>query len=272
MARPQSIHKMEDAELSTINMMIYGHPGEGKTPFWGTGGEGLLLMDSDNGYESAMATGSKAHRAPATTYDEVTDVYEWLKNDVCKGRGPELMPEFEFQWVVWDSLTLFQDRTLIDDLMETAINDRSRVGSEHDRWVPSMREYRVDHNRISTLVRQFVSLPINFGISCHVLVDSDQEGHTIWMPSVQGKGMASKVSGYMNVVGMMGHTPEKKTPRILFQQGETKFYARDRFMALGNHMDNPTVPKIVSAIDAKRNGQGNPAAATPIRRRRRRAS
>ena len=265
MARPRSIHAIADAELSTINLLIYGHPGEGKTPLWGTGGERLLLMDSDNGYESAIAAGSKAHRAPATTYNEMEELYDYMKN----GGGCD-----DFDWVVWDSLTLFQDRSMMDDLME----DAHASNENQDRWVPSKRQYFIDHNRIGSLVRQFVALPINFGISCHVMVDTDpSDGQTIWMPAVQGKNMASKVSGYMNVVALLGtiqpdlkKDPKAKPVKRLLTAREGKFYARDRFGALGHHVDNPTIPGITERINEYR---GNTASATtPIRRRRRRAS
>lgn len=263
MAKPQSIHSIADAETSTINMLIYGHPGTGKTPLWGTGGERLLIMDSDDGYESAIASGSKAQRAPATSYDEVEDLYEWLKHEGHK----------ELDWVVWDSLTLFQDRTLIDDLT----SDAHAQNPNQSEWVPSKREYFVDHNRIGNLVRRFVALPINFGISCHVMIDVDaSDGSTLWQPAVQGKGMSSKVSGYMNVIGLLGNAiigkkPDTRTVKRLLTQQEGKLYARDRFGALGHHMDDPTIPKLTAMINAKRQGSPPTTLDAPRRRRRRTA-
>jgi hypothetical protein len=262
MTRPRSVHDIQDAENSTINMLIYGHPGVGKTPFWGTGGPRLLIMDSDNGYESAIASGSKAKRAPATSYDEVDELYEWVKHEGFK----------ELDWIVWDSLTLFQDRTLIDDLVE----DAHAQNPNQSRWIPSKREYFIDHNRIGDLVRRFVSLPVNFGISCHVMIDTDPDGQTLWMPAVQGNSgkvsMASKVSGYMNIIGLLGNATagreghERKVKRILFQQ-EGKLFARDRFGVLGHHIDNPTVLMITQLIEERR---GTVPPATPPRRSRRR--
>lgn len=266
--RPKSIMRMDssDLNLESINMLVYAHPGEGKTPFWGTGGERLLLMDSDHGYESAASSGSKASKIPVTDYDELEEVYQWLLGTNCK----------EFDWVVWDSLTLFQERALIDDIMVDAVAESDR----QEEFVPSKREYLINMNRVGRYVRQFVDLPINFGISCHVLMDArDPDGKPMWLPLIQGKGMPGRISGYMNVVGFLGKAKVKKgadevqIPRMLTMQNG-RYYARDRFRALGPHVDNPTLPKIEAAINKKRQevSSGSAAPTPPRRRVARRAS
>lgn len=270
MARPSSIHSVQSAEVGSINLCIYAHPGEGKTPFWGTGGKRLLLIDCDNGYESAAASGSLCERAPCTTYDELQDIYDFAKSDSDK--GPERR---EFDWYAWDSLTLFQDRALFDDIME----DAHAENPNQDRDVPSKREYRKDHSRILRFMRQFVGLPVNFGVSCHVAVQADSDGATLWMPAVQGWSggttMSSVVAGYCNVVGLLGTAtvnkdkPNERQVKRLITQRTGKFYARDRFAALGKYVDEPSVPKIEELINKKRNQTQVP---TITRRRRRQAS
>jgi hypothetical protein len=274
-SRPVSIHDIQDSELSTINMMLYGHPGEGKTPFWGTGGPRLLLMDCDNGYESAMAHGSQCKRAPVQTYDELEEMYQFLKDDSSKPPDKR-----EFDWVAWDSLTLFQDRALFDDIME----DAAMENPNQDRDVPSKREYRKDHSRILRYMRQFVSLPINFGVSCHVAVQTDvQDGTSLWMPAVQGWSsgttMSSVVSGYCNIVALMGTVPIVKegkptgrSVKRLLTEKQGKLYARDRFNALGPYVDNPTVPKIEELISKARSTVTAEEVPSIPRRRRRRVS
>jgi hypothetical protein len=247
MARPQSIVKMDDQDsvnMSSINMLVYSHPGEGKTPFWGTGGQRLLLMDSDHGYESAAALGSQASRASVTDYEELDEIYTWLLSTNCK----------EFDWVVWDSLTLFQERVLIDDIMVDAVAENPN----QDEFVPSQRQYLINMNKVGRYVRNFVELPINFGISCHVDAHArDPEGNSVYMPLIQGKNMPSRISGYMNVIGFLGKAQveeggNKKTVQRMLLKKKGKMYARDRFMALGSHMDYPSIPKIEAAITAKR--------------------
>jgi hypothetical protein len=191
--------------------------------------------------------GFTPHTVQVTDYDELQEVYEWLKEDKPQG----------FKWVVWDSLTLFQDRTLIDDIMVEAVDKNPR----QEMYVPSKREYFINMNRIGQYVRQFIKLPYNIGISC--LADMvpmpgvDTEGMTL-MPMVQGKGMNSKVAGYCNVVGYMHKRPVPKegggtklVQSIQFQP-DNRTHAKDRFGCLGKFIDQPSLAKINSAVAAWR--------------------
>lgn len=256
MSRPVSVYNLQsDHWRSSINMIVYGYPGEGKTVFWGSG-ENVLIMDSDHGIDSARALGSKADAASVTDYRELDELYEWIKND----------PSHGYKWIVWDSLTLFQDRTLIDEIMVNAAMENPN----QDEDVPAVRHYLKNMNRIGKYVRAFTALPINFGISCHVTTETDQDGNNVLMPLVQGKGMPSKVAGYMNVIGFLGkaQTDDGKAVQRMLTQKVGRFYAKDRFNRLGKHVDKPTLPKIEQMIgDAL--GQQEESAPAPRSRRRR---
>jgi hypothetical protein len=243
MARPQAIVNLQDdsQSLKTANVLFYGYPGCGKTPLIGTGAN-TLIMDCDGGGSlSARATGSKADKWDVSSYGDLTECYEYLRD-----------AKHTYRWVWWDSLTLFQERTMIDELV---LDAHMRNPQKQDRWVPSQREYFVDHNRIMEFVRRFVELPINFGITAHVgtedQVDDEGEERTMYMPQVQGKGMSSKVTGYMNVVGLVrrravkvkGKTEPVTRQEVLFQTSGD-WFARDRFGKLPSIMANPTIPKI----------------------------
>lgn len=249
MSTPSSISSVSAATDSHLNMIVYAHPGTGKTVFWGTGGERMLIMDSDGGIDSARAFGSTARFAPVTDYDSLLEVYEWVKH--------EAIPKKELDFVVWDSLTLFQDRALIDDVLKDAAAKNPR----QDPHVASQREYLVNMNRIGEMVRLFVDLPINFGFSAHVLPVPDPEGEIVYMPMITGKGMAAKISGYMNVVGYLA---AKDGKRRLLTQPKEHYYAKDRFNKLKTngkgYIDDPTLPMIARLIQ----GTGT----KPTRRRR----
>jgi len=256
----------DDPSLASVNACIYSHPGEGKTALWGTGSEDVLFMVSDpEGIISARALGSRPHSVQVTDYEELQECYEWLKND----------RPTDFRWTVWDSLSLFQDRSLHDDIMVDAHDDNPK----QDEFVPSRREYLQSMNRIGRYVRLFVDLPYNFGVSCHVMLTDDPKGEgTMFAPAVQGKGMSSKFSGYMNVVGYLGKakTEDNKTIQRLLLQRHGRYYAKNRFAgSTGMYMDRPTLPKLDAAIADWRvkmkamDSEGSPTPSVQRRPRRR---
>jgi hypothetical protein len=263
MPRPTDAHVLGDdsPDLSKINLGLYAHPGRGKTVLGGGGrangtklnvphSRGIIIADGDGTRGLAAASqGSKATIIPMEDYDAVRSVYEWMVEDLLpKNKLPK--------WFVWDSVTLFQDRSLIDDITWEA----HQQNPNQSEFVPSQREYLIDHNRIKTWIRRFVKLPCNCLFTFHVAVDEDPEGNLIYMPAVQGRSagvsMSSIVTGYLNVVGYMDVVDNKR--KILFQPSN-EFYAKDQFHALGKVMTDPTLPKIeekiATALAARRSSQ-----------------
>ena len=268
MTRPISIVSLEDVDpsLNKISMGIYGHPGIGKTRLLGTGGPETLIMDSDShGTVSAKRARSKAHKAKVTDYTELAEMYDFLAHD-----------KHDFTWVWWDSITLFQDRGLIDDILVDAHLANPRQSED----VASQREYLVSQNRIGQYVRQFVDLPnINFGWTAHVMVGEDTEGDggIIYKPAISGKRgtFSSYICGYMNIVAYMGLTPEGHRRLITQRTGE--YYAKDRFHALRTndkaYVQDVTLPQITQLVGKAMGwNQEGATALSPQRRRQRRTA
>jgi hypothetical protein len=246
-SRPSSYVAPGDLDLinARIKMGIYSHPGEGKTVLWGSGGTDVLFINSDpEGTISATAQGHRYHSVDAFDWDDMDQVYDWLKGD---------KPD-DFRWIVWDSLTLFQDEALIDDVMV----DAAAENPKQEEFVPSKREYLINMNKLGRMVRQLAKLDYNLGISFHVMTTTESGGDgTIFMPQVQGKNMPSKIAGYMNVIGYMDKRrikegdKERMVQSILFRR-EGRYYAKDRWNALGQRVDRPTLPKIEGLIEEQR--------------------
>lgn len=264
MARPKAMYRAdEDSPLvpKGANVGIMAFPGVGKTVLWGTGGERTIIMNSDSAASivSARRSGSKAHIIPVLDYDDLATAIEWVKN--------EGIPKGEVDWLVWDSLTLFQDRVLIDDVLVDAHMENPRQSED----VASQREYLINMNRIGKYVRMLMELPCNVGISFHVMTGTDPDGNNVWMPMLQGKKgeFASYICGYLNVVAYMGVTKSGGRRLITDRGYAPDYFVKDQFHALRTdgkgYLDNPTLPKIDSLIKAV---QG-PASAAPVRRRRR---
>lgn len=248
----------EDLTRKSINLAVYSHPGEGKTVLFGKGDRSVLFLTSDpEGTISARAQGNRFHSIDVTDYDELDEAYRWLK----ESKEPK---QLGIRWVVWDSVTLFQDRVLIDDIMQDAVAENPK----QEEFVPSRREYLINMNHLGQYLRQFVTMDYNFGASFHVMTTNESGGDgTLFMPQVQGKNMPSKVAGYFQIVGYLGKVKEgdRLVQRLLVTR-EGRYFAKDRWDALGHHLDHPTLPKIEQLVEARRAeliGQKQKAEAKP---------
>jgi hypothetical protein len=262
--RPAFITSLGDRRRVSINHLIFAHPGIGKTPYWATAGRGLLLMDSDNGTESAMVAGGECDTCRIFDYAELDEVYEFARHENKPNDGG-------YKWFAWDSLTLFMDRSLIDDITAAA---HSANPNKQSPWIPSQREYMTQQSRISTMVRRFCGLPTHFGLSCLVDTEEDPDGKLMYVPMIPGQGGAfgAKIRGYMNVVSYMS-APARGQWRMLTKTTDG-YFSRDRFGALYTpvdgkrrwYLDNPTVPMVERKIKEKLVGKGQAASRQGSRR------
>jgi hypothetical protein len=224
-------------EGSTINIIIYGEPGVGKSVLAGTSNNGLLLLNDGDEGSSAARQGSTCDSWVVHDYNDLTDAYEYLRHE-----------DHGYDWVWLDNASLFQEQGM-DQIMEDLIAEKPH----RNRFVPDMQQYLVNQNRMSLLLRNLKSLPVNFGMTAHVMEWSDEEGETRTQPAFQGGqgAFSQKICGYMNIVGYL-HVKKigDKEERILLTQKTAKRVAKDRFNALGGRVVNPTIPKITALISS----------------------
>jgi hypothetical protein len=262
MSRPTSLYRLDDPEhaLRKINWALYSWPGVGKSVFLGTGGETMLIGDCDSGgSDSAAGQGSSATAMPIRDYDELESLYQWALHDTCDG---------DFDFIFLDSLTLFQDRTLIDELLRDA---HEQNPEKQDPDIPSKREYMKSQVKIARYVRQFCELPdINFGCTFHVMSHETPDGSVLWVPLLQGlQGeFSTKIQGYMNLLTYMyGKEKDGKLVRYLRSESNAEFTAKDRFNALPPVMKDPTVPQVRKLIeDAKAKRAAAQRATRPVKK------
>jgi hypothetical protein len=223
-------------DQSWINWLLYGDPGVGKTVLLGTSPK-CLILEADDGSESAAIQGSKAEKWKMNDWADMLEAYEYLRHE-----------DHGYEWVWLDSCTLFQESGL-DMIMEDLV-----AGKPHRSiYLPDRGEYQENMRRLGMWVRNMKPLPFNFGITAHAMRVADDESETEMMwPLIQGKNMPQKLCGYM---GLVTYMTVRKTAagkeRILITDKTAKYYAKDRFDALGGRMLNPTVPKIQELV-AKR--------------------
>ncbi len=232
-----------------IFMAVYGDPGIGKTRFVGTSPGRVLIirppqehMDSFLPSDHARAARGEIEEAVVKDWDDMDKLLDYLRID-----GEE------YDWVWIDNLSILQD-VLLDDIWDTVVHEkpaRARYGLDKG-------EYGINMDRISRWLRHIVGPDkFNFGFSAHGETapspDLDEEGDPIakLMPWVQGKGMATKCSGYMNIVALMNKATVKggKDKRAIRTDSSPNFYAKDQFDAFGGRVLDPSMPKVLELIE-----------------------
>lgn len=185
------------------------------------------------------------------------EVYEHLRHE---GK--------QWDWVWFDSISGYQDIGL-DDIWDTIITEKPH----RRRYGMDKGDYWINMQRVGRKTRELVTLSnsgaFNFGVTAWIAdleMSEDEEKPRKLMPFVQGKNMASKTCGYMNIVGF-GESTERGTRVLRFMETE-RYYAKtvfdDRsgpgsFAANKYRLLNPTMPRIIDMIQ-KSGGRPQPAA------------
>lgn len=230
-----------------MSFLIFGEPGAGKTVFAGTSPNALILRPPMDGTESLKKFGLKAEEKEITTWEEMWEVPELVRSG-----------KHSYEWVWLDSITLFQEVGL-DDIMDTLVRPESEGGGgklHRNVFQPGVENYGENMNRVSKWVRVMRSLPINFGITAHVMRVEDLDGEARYMPSVQGKNMAEKISGYMGLVASLRVMDvEGDEERVLVMRNDGKWYGKDRYnLTEEGFVVDPKVPELVAAFRAQGGG------------------
>ena len=236
-----------------ICLGIYSRPGEGKTAFWGSSATQrvLILRPPTDHVDSIM-----------TVWGPRPNVHErimrdWRAMDDAANYLADMKDNPPYDWVVLDSISLWQDIGL-DDIWAGVL--ASPKGPHRKVHGLDKGEYGTNMERIGQWVRRMIAIPgFNFGVTAHVteVVDAETD-ELVMMPYVQGKDMAAKISGYMNIVGHLTTAQLKGKPvRVLRTKRHARYFAKDQFGVVGD-LPNPTLDKIVELTQGKTPGKSTP--------------
>lgn len=245
--RPPQIRKLGDADK--INILVYSNPGVGKTRFLGTGPEKTLILRPPVDHVVSIKNRNLSEWV-IKDWHEMYEALEYLRDN--RGDG--------WEWVWLDSISLWQDIGLDDIWAGVVAKKESRAEYGLDKG-----EYGVNMFRLAQWVRHIVgSAYFHFGITAHPFrvidpfTEDQDDASEIMMPYVQGKQMAEKVCGYMNMVAYLHIVKDKKTGksrRVMRFSAGAKWYAKDQFDAVPNgRLVDPTLPKLIALINASREG------------------
>lgn len=238
MPRPSAIIPVTAEITQGHNWLIFGEPGVGKTPLAASGPKTLIVRPPTDNVISAAVLGTTAEQWVVNDHQELTEVYEYLRQE-----------NHGFEFVSFDTITLFQEVSL-QGIME----DLHALRPHREVWLPDKGEFGQNMNRISAFVRGVKSLPVNFIVVAHVMKAENLQGELQYMPAIQGRGMPEKICGYMSLVAYLEAKQNDKgdTVRVLTTEKKELIYAKDGYGgAFGGRMINPTVPKMMEAVKKK---------------------
>ena len=245
---PTDIVDLEDYTES-INMLVYGDPGVGKTVLAGTAK--TLILATEKGTVSAARQGSKAKVWNATRdWTRVVDCYEWLYDNCDK-------PGFPFDWVAIDTATEMQNLAL-RYIVDTRVNEGK--AKNLNPYKTELQEYGEMHEMFRDYISKFNDLPINTLWTAQAMQVEDEEANEFRLPSIQGKGyqLAMWTAAQMHCYGYM-HMREVMNPktnklvtvRSIQWQATPEVRAKDRFDCLGTYTNHPKGQQALSALTKK---------------------
>lgn len=266
MRKPPSIIKLDEFDES-INMLVYGDSGVGKTVFAGSA-DRVLFLGTEKGTIAAKRQGSTAEVWPINGWEDVREAYEFLAHG-----GSEL-----YDWVIMDSVEEMQNLALRWILNAAVAENTSR-----DLDIPAIQDYQKWQNMYKRFLRMFCDLPVNVLFTATTLRSENEEGEQIVLPNLQGKGygIASWTCAQMHVVGYLsvqrrGKGDDKELWRRLQTQTVPPYFGKDRYNCLGTYndkgacikpyLDNVTLAEVTKMISHSGTGAA-PAPTTTTARR-----
>lgn len=241
-----------------IIWLLFGMPGVGKTPFIGEN-ENTLIIRPPTDHTDSIQHPANVEEIVIRDWAGQLESYQYVQQE-----GWE-----KHDWVWLDSLSGFQDFGLRDVLEDAVIRNPSKRGIEKGgvmiaEFGADQGEYGINFNRITNMIQDFCGLAsegkINFGITCHPAEwYNPVSEQTVLAPWIQGKGMISKICGYMNVITYMQEVQrEGKSPQLQLLSNADGFYGKDQYHAFPQlksgkrGLINPTMPKVMELFEARR--------------------
>lgn len=255
--KPSKVRKLKSTP-SFIRMMLIAKSGFGKTVFGGTAPDALFITTDPEGSVSAKRFAhSEAEEMPCSNWEDVEDVYLWLRNGGIEDEG--------LKWIIVDDTTNVQGLA-----MKKSIDARMAKRPDGDPWVPEQADYQRAQNGILDFVKRMNDLPVNILYLSHRKGMEDGDGQDYYTAAIQGQQgqVAEQILGYMNIVAM-GEVIEKDgvEHRRFFFTHHGPYRGKDRFVALGKARDDLTISKMMEIVMKDPEAKRRPVKKTTAKRR-----
>ena len=251
--------------VGTLNLLVYGHTGTGKTHFIGTAAKDpyfgkILLLCPDPG-ALTLAFDEDANKnieiAPIKSLADIDAWYEYLKVENPKSQ--------EFQTLAIDGFTDVAELAL-----QEALADIHEKDSNRDPDQPGIDHWNRVAINVRRCIRNFRDLPLTFIATALAKDTYDKEGAMYTTPSITGK-LAAELGAYVDIIGYLYAETDKETKlpvRKLRTTRTDKIQAKDRTRRLPAVIENPSLPDILNRIRTGPEQAGVAAADLVIKQKR----
>lgn len=236
----------------SLNLMVYGDSGVGKTPLAGQAPR-AVFVSTEKGTISAKRFGSKAKLIKANTWEKLEAALNYLQNN----------PD-EFDWVILDSVTKMQV-LLMRHLLQVNVAENRKSA---DLDLPQLQDHQKWQNMFKRFIDEFIDLDINTLYIATAMHKEDAEGDELVLPHITGKDyeISQYVCAQMDAIYYLSTTKEsrkKKRPTwVLTTQATQPYFAKDRFDAHERFVVDPSMVDIIKAIeDSAVDADENPSVA-----------
>jgi hypothetical protein len=236
--RPEiTIEDLADFNES-INLLVHGDSGVGKTPFVGSAPEGVFIS-TEKGSISAKRFGSKAKLMRATSWEKLEAAVEYLEENPT-----------EFKWAIVDSVTKMQ-QLLLRYLLQKNVDEGNKNA---DIDIPQIQDHQKWQNMFKRFIDRLIDCETNVVFVATSMHKEDPEGDDLVLPDVQGKdyAIAQYVCAQMDGVYCLKTKTNKKTEEpewFLLTKSKPPYFAKDRYNALDAIVRQPNFAEIIEAIE-----------------------
>ena len=193
-------------DAPSINLLVYGDSGAGKTVLAGSDRKVLFLAPEDSGTLSALRMGSQADKWPIRKWEDLIEVYEYCYNIEANG------DKIPYDWLAIDSITEMQYLAR-QFILQRTFQEKTNKGQ--DTEVPQIQDWQREYIILEKMVRAFNDLKVNVIYTALARKETDADGEEFLVPDIQGKGygLSMKLVALMTSYGYLKvEVVEKEVP------------------------------------------------------------